>query len=105
MQSQQKECDCELRIADGTVRYLCMKLKQKDLCFVTTDTPDIVFKGLCVLFVLINVFIQCVIFFVFEYRVIICMWVCFHFTAFESQPSELFQKGQPLDVQNRYGEF
>ena len=47
-----------------------MKLKQKDLCFATTDTPDIVFKGLCVLFecvhcVLINVFIQCVIFFLF----------------------------------------
>ena len=55
MQSQQKECDCELWIADGTVRYLCMKLKQKDLCFVTTDTPDIVFKGLCVLFECVHI--------------------------------------------------
>ena len=32
-----------------------MKLKQKDLCFATTDIPDIVFKGLCVLFECVHV--------------------------------------------------
>ena len=33
------------------------------------------------------------------------MCVFFHFTDSVSQPSELFQEGQPLDIQNRYGEF
>ena len=36
------ECGYELRIADGAVRYLLMKLQQKDLDFATTATPDIV---------------------------------------------------------------
>ena len=39
-------------------------------------------------------------FIVFEYRVNICMCVCFHFTAFVSVPSELFLKGQALDIQS-----
>ena len=33
------------------------------------------------------------------------MCVCFHFTTFVSQPSELFLKGQPLNVQNGDVEF
>ena len=60
---------------------------------------------LSVFIILIDVFVLCVTFFVLIRELHNYMWVCFHFTAFVSQPSELFQEGQPLDFQNRYGEF
>ena len=86
-----------------------MKLKQKDLCFATTDTPDIFSKD-CVFYLSVFIFVlmylfSVLYFFVFEYRVIIYMWVCFHFTAFVSQPSEVIPEKTTLDVQNGYVEF
>ena len=48
---------------------------------------------------------MCYIFFILIRELHKYMWVCFHFTDSVSQPSELFQEGQPLDIQNRYGEF